>query len=295
MILRNILLCVLVLFAPYCWASLPNEFFVYTPHAGGKDAVCRVIFKLYAEKYLANPVFITKQGASGLIAMEEMLKDKKFSVLCSGNSESMFNNEQYPGHEESHKLLMLVSTTAQVTTGFYTGVNNPANDIRELLKTSKLIKVGYHTNGTKFIAQVAFKDYPIMWVPYKTPGDSLPSLIDGSLDLYTDGGSLDILVKGGKIKSIGHINGADSTSGPDVTKDFPDAAKIKSILAISTSLLNNMKDIEELNQRLKPLIYHPDVVKILSDYAGIPYWLSVKDSNDLIIYMRSKYKLLGNR
>jgi tripartite-type tricarboxylate transporter receptor subunit TctC len=217
------------------YAELPTTIpLYYAQLTGGKINVCRALFDLYDKKYNTSTVFINKPGADGLLAMEEMLKSKDFSLLCSGPSESVFNNIQYPGHEVSHNALTMVSIISVSPFSFITGNNNKYSTLPELLKSRKPITVGYHAQGLKFIAQTAFGDYPVTWVPYKNSSEALASLMDGTLDLYTDGGALEIIAKSGKLKSLGHLNGLDNTSGVNLNKVYPLAAKFPVFIAVTT-------------------------------------------------------------
>jgi hypothetical protein len=214
--------------------------------------------------------------------MEEMLKNKEFSLLCTGLSEVVFNNAQYPGHEESHSSLTMVSTISSSPFSFITGLNSKYNNLPELLKSGKPITVGYHAQGFKFIAEVAFENYPVIWVHYKNSTEALSSIMDGSLDVYTDGGPLELLAKAGKLKSLGYLNGIPDTSGMNLDKLYPLASKFPLIISITTSPNISLSDIKELNKRLNEILITPEMAATLKANTSIPQPNSVKESNELI-------------
>ena len=265
------------------YATLPSTIMVYSSQlAGGKINVCRALFALYSVEYKADTIFIIKPGADGVIAMEEMLKSKDFALLCSGPSESIYNNAQYPGHEASHAELTAVLVVSDSPFSFITGVNNKYSTLPELLKSGKPIMVGYHTQGNKFIAQSVFGDYPVTWVSYKNAIDGIPSLMDGSLDVYTDGGALEVIAKSGKLKSLGHFNGLADTSGINLNKVYPSVAKFSVFTSITISSKYSSADIEELNKRFNRILRSPEMLEALKTNINVPHGGTIKETNDFI-------------
>ena len=288
--LLSIILCLCTISA----YSLPDEFNVYVPNSGVKNTTCRALFDLYAKKYNAYPVYITKEGAGGMLAMLAMLENKKFSISCSGPSETVFNVKLYPGREKEHKELSTITIITTGPTMFYTASNSKYNNIKELIKDRKPITVGHHTVANKMIAQLVFGDYPITWVPFSGPNASIPSLMDGSLDIYVDTGSLEAMVNYGKLKSLGYMNGPNNMNGQNITKDFPVAAAFPSFISVTTSVNNSSEDIEELNQRLVPLINTKEISNVLGTIGWMPSGLSVKASNNMIDHIRKEASRLEN-
>lgn len=270
--------------------ALPDTLTFYSPNpAGTQTAACRTLAKLYDEKYGTTSTMVFKPGVAGVLAMKEMLADKKFSLLCSGISESVINTSVYPGYEEDHKQLTMVTIVATCPLVFVTGASNKATTMAEMFKSGKPITVGYHANILQFVGKTALAGVPIIWVPFKSSTDALPSLMDGTLDLYTDGGGLSGLIASGKLKSLGHINGPATTAGPDVTKQYPTAAKLQIIVAISTSVKNSPADIEEMNKRLAPLTKHPEFIAAMGKLNNTPTHTSVAEANAAIENFRKEF------
>ena len=276
-------------------ATVPTEIIVFSSQvAGGKINVCRALLDHYATEYKTTVVFNMKPGADGMIAMEEMLKSKDFSILCTGPSEVVFNNTQYPGHEASHAALTMISVISVSPFSFITGINNKYSNLPDLLKSGKPITVGYHAQGLKFIAQTVFGDYPVTWVPYKQSTEALSSLVDGTLDVYTDGGALEVMTKGGKLKSLGHLNGLPETSGMNLNKVYPLAAKFPVMVSITTSPNTSIADIEELNKRFNKILSMPSMIEALRININVPHGGTVKESNEFINDFRSAVSKANN-
>lgn len=274
----------------FAHAELPNQFNVYTTSANASSTVCRALFAEYDKVYSANTIIVTKSGATGMLAMIEMTKDKNFSMLCgSGLSESVINTYSYPGNEDAHKLLTMVTIIAESPTVFSTRPDSPYNTLPELMKSGKSITVGYNSAVQKLVGDILFESYPVVWVPYKASTDALSSLLEGTLDLYIDGGGLTPLITANKLKSLGHFNGLDNTPGINLKKEFSEAAKIRAISSVTTSINNNASDIEEMNQRINKLMNNEIVINAIKQVSNLPLKKTVKESNDYIEYFRKEY------
>ena len=281
---------VLSILATIVAAELPAKMTVYSPGTTGPLSICRAIFTEYDKVYNTNSMFVIKPGASGMIAMLEMTKDKNFSILCaSGLSESVANISIFPGHEDAHKLLTMVNIFAESPTVFSTRTNSTYNTLIDLIQSNKQINVGYHSNILKLSAELALSKVQVNWIPFKSSMDAVPSLLDGSVDLYADGGSLTALINSGKLKSLGHLNGIEETPGLDLTKLLTEAAKIHVILAISTSSNNNLDDIDELNKRVNKILIDEKVISTIKQISNKPVIKTVKEANLYVEYFRKEY------
>jgi len=271
-------------------AKLPREFNVYSSQSSGtKDTVCRSILDIYSKKFNAIPVIIVKKGAGGTIAMEEMLKDKKFSVLCSGPSESIYNITVFPGHEKEYKMLTMVIILAIGPTTIYTKTDGKFNSINDLQKKS-FITVGFNAQGPRSIAEIIFQNKDVVWVPFINSVDSLSSLMDGSLDVYIDSGSLEEMARANKIKSLGHFGGTPDLLGSDLGFDFPQAAKLPAFVALTTSINNSLDDIEQLNVELRSIINSAEYAIAIAKIGWVPVSFTVKNSNELAEQFKSLLK-----
>jgi tripartite-type tricarboxylate transporter receptor subunit TctC len=272
--------------------SFPDTFNVYAT-SGVRNITCRALFDLYAQQYNVHPNYIAKDGAGGLIGMLAMINDKTPSVACMGPSETIFNNTQYPGHEKEHEELKTITIAATGSVVFYTSNNSIYSDLKELINSNTRISIGYHTAANKTAAQLALNGREVLWVPFNTPASSISSLMDGSVTVYVETGSLDSIAKSGKIKSLGYIGKNSDMSGPDITKDFPLATAVPVFISVTTNSSTSQKDIEELNMRLQVIIHSKEFRDALSIISWLPAGTSVKETNDIIYRARTETKRLG--
>ena len=276
-------------------AELPKNMKVYTTGSPGPTLICRTLFEEYDKIYNTSTIFVVKPGASGMLAMLQMINDKEFSVTClTGLSESIFNSKEYPGYESEHSKLTMVSTVMMAGVYFVTGNSNRYNNIQELVSanSSKEITIGYPSPAMRFIIDNMFPGKKILLVPFKSSNEAIPSLMDGSLDFYVDPGSLLQLIRAGKLKSIGNLNGIqDSFSGPDMSKVYSKAASIKVFAGVSTSIDNNAADISELNKRLNILLDTEIMKNTVAKINGTILKGSVKQSNELVENIKREYDI----
>lgn len=277
---------VATLFSCFVHAELPKDFKIYTGFASTVP-MCRAIFDEYDKTYGTTSTLFLKTGATGMIAMLEMLKEPEFSLLCgSGVSESVVNTFVYPGHEDAHKQFVVTNVIAKVGVNFITGPNNPHPTLQSLLKSGTVdrpITVGFHSYGVRMGAYAITKDVPILWVQHKSSLDAIVSLREGQLDLYIDGPILFPLVKDGKLKSLGHIYGLPDAPGPDLKLVYRDLTAY-SFITIGTSAANKNSDIEELNKRINKILENPKVKQAIeqSNYIPLMESMSVKQAKDHI-------------
>ena len=289
---KSFLMVMLLSVASAFSATVPKDFTVYSSQiSGDRNVACRMLFKLYAEKYDANPVFNIKQGAGGMLAYDEMVKDKKFSVYCSGFSEVVLNDFLYPGNEVLHSKLKVVTPIIVSGIVFYAPPNSPYNSIQELLKAKKSINVATYGEGQKLVGHLALSG-DVNWIMFKNINDIVPSLLDGSLDLMVGGGSLDHMVKSGKLKSFGHVNGTGALTAKDLSKDFPKSAAVKIFTSVVVSSDEDSALVEELNVRFKTLIADPQFVEACNTMGAQPIWMSVKEANQSVNTAKEEYKKL---
>ena len=282
---------VATLFSCFVHAELPINLKIYNGFAATMP-VCRAIFDEYDKTYGTTSTIFLKPGATGMVAMLEMLKQPEFSLTCgSGVSESIINNFAYPGYEEAHKQFTVVNAITKLGANFITGPNNPHPTLQSLLKSSTVahpITIGFHAYGPRMITYAITKDIPIIWVQYKGAVDAIASLREGQLDLYIESGpTLFPLIKDDKLKSLGHVYGLPDTPGPDLKLVYRDLNIPYLFLTIGTSTANKSSDIEEMNKRINKIIKNIKVKQALeqSNYISIE-GMNVKQVNDQIDMFR---------
>lgn len=272
-------------------AEIPSQLKVYTTGSPGPTVVCRALFAEYDKKYNSTTQFIIKPGVGGTLALAEMIRDKDFAVNCmTGISESVFNSTMYPGFEAEHAALTLAPIILKTGVYYVTGNNNKADTLPQLLASKKDIVVGVPSTSAQFIGGYALGSHNITWVPFKSSTEAISSLMDGSLDVFIDYGSLVPVVKSGKLKGLGYLNGtAGENLGPDLNSTYPAGAKIQVTGAISTSNRNNPADVEEMSKRINSLIDNEAVSSAIKKIGATPVKMTSKESNAYIDFIRKEY------
>jgi tripartite-type tricarboxylate transporter receptor subunit TctC len=145
--------------------------------------------------------------------------------------------------------------------------------------------VGHHTSFGLLMGTKIF-DESTTFVNFKTAVDAIPTLLDGSLDVYIDSGGLTPYIESGILKSLGNLHNAINTPGVNLNKKYPGAALYKTMAAITTSKNNDPKDIEELNQRLRLILTDEKFVNMIKQVSNTPVFKSVKESNEVVEFMK---------
>lgn len=282
--MKKFLTTALLMLSSIVYADVPKEINVYSSAiSGAKTNICRAIFDDYSKIYNTKVTFIIKPGAEGLIATKEMFQDKTFTLLCGGPSETIFNNFVYPGNEDLHSKLKTLTLVSVGPISFTTRVENTSNNLIDLLKVKNSINIGYHSNAMKFIVENSIKTVNINWIPFKAAGDSIPSLLNGDIDFYISSGSLEQLTRAGKLKSLGYVNGPDTTMGDDLTRYFPTMSMMPIFISIGVFDKTDIKIIEELNKRLNPIIFNNKTVNdIYNKTQQMPFAKSYVESNQIV-------------
>ena len=268
--------------------SVPSQITVYSSaNAGARIDTCKTVLDIYESRYNAKIRYEFRPGSDGVIAMEAMLQDPGFSLLCSGPSESIFNKNLYPDRAKSHDQLTMVTMLSVGASSFYTGPRTAETDLVSLLATKRPLKVGTHSSAQKFIGAQVFGDHRITWVNFSKPMDALPSLLDGSIDIYMSSGSYEALVKEGRVKTLGFINGSNQyVQGIDLTSQFPKAARLPLFLALTTNAKQDVKVITELNSRLQSIITDESVRERYAKMSQKPLPTTVDKANNTVSFFR---------
>jgi tripartite-type tricarboxylate transporter receptor subunit TctC len=278
-------------------AEIPKDFKVYTGGAGTAVPFCNKLIDEYNSLYNTNATLVIKPGASTLIAIREMLADKKFSILCfTGLGENVFNPHLFPQYKKEHEGLTSVAATNDSPTLFYTGVNSPYKDLADLVANKKNLTIGSHSAFGRTIGELITKALPdTVHVNYKTAREAIPSLVDGTLDLYIDAGGLVTAADAGIIKSLGHFNASKNAKWPDMSKHFPEAASFKSFTIISTNVTNDKNDILKFNENLKEVMKSEVIIAEITSVFGVPNFKSVEETNKQLDAVKKLYNKQYNK
>ena len=273
---KILIFCILILSSVFANAEIPKKFNVYTSGAGTATRYCLELVNQYNKKYQSQALLVIKPGAGGLLATLAMVNDTNFSFYCfAGNSEMFLNRIQYPAHNKEHDMLTPVNVILESPYIFNTSISSPFNNLTELLDSTKNLTVGYHTTNASIVAKKIFKKDTV-FVNYKSAQDAIPSILQGSLDIYIDGGALSAKNYESMIKSLGHIYGPSTISGVNLTAKFKHMNIAKNWIGFITS--NNNNDIEELSNRLAILVKEDVLTNIIVDINSLPLFLNLQES-----------------
>lgn len=254
-------------------AFLSSQSFAETVYvgqtAGPRMSLCRTLFQAYDSKFDTKTIVVSKPGADGTIAIEKAIEEN--SLICAG-TDSVFS-----GYKMKPVLMYCVFPTS-----FWTSSKNAVDSIEVLIK--KPITIGYHLSNTPAIIAKMYPNAVITFVPFKAPAEAIPSLTEGILDVYVDGGGLITMERAGRLKNIGKFGG--EASGPDLSAKYPEVASIKNFCGVMAP--DSMPDakIKLLNQRLTTIAKSEDFVKYVVSFNQTSYVPSIEEAQTVINYVR---------
>jgi len=283
--------CVFMLASVFANAEIPKKFNVYTSGAGTATRYCLELVNQYNKKNQSQAVLVIKPGAGGLLATLAMVNDTNFSFYCfAGNSEMFFNGIQYPEHEKEHSMLTPVNVILESPYMFNTRISSPFNNLIELLGSGKQLTVGYHTTNARMLANKIFSKDTV-FVNHKSGNEALPSIREGLIDVYIDGGAFSGKSYESMIKSIGYIHGPSTTlAGVNLTAKFKHMNIAKNWIGFITSKNNKASDIEELSKRLAIVVKEDVLTSIILDISSLPLFLNLQESTNFLEIVKSDLK-----
>jgi tripartite-type tricarboxylate transporter receptor subunit TctC len=277
-------------------AQVPNNFSVVVSQAPGGtyDLMCRKLFEIYDKTYNANTVVVNRLGGYGSIAQREVVRNTKFSAGCTAASEFWVNPYLYPMPDADK--IRVVTIIARQTDFFYTGIKNPARSFSELIdnaiKTNKTVTIGgwpAHIAKLEYIMQHHGVKYSV--INYQKLSDMIPSLIDGTLDIGAEGGTLMSFVKEDKIKFIGYINDTDWSKLPakNYLKQYPDLAQWSGSFVMYVSKSTSDDIFNEYTQKITKIIKSDEFVEWTISRELTPVGNSPKQAEDFLEKARLFY------
>ena len=248
--MKKLFLALILLWSSLAFAEIPKDFNVYTSSlSGGKAEVCRQLFSAYTEKYGGTALIQVHAGGEGTLAVNKLLTDTKFSVLCSGFADHIANPILLPKLADASRL-SIVNIFAIAPINYLVSPTSN-NTITTLIGSTKQLSIGYSLGSVRLVTQSVFNS--ILWVPYKKPSDAVPSLLDGSLDMYADSAQLSGVVASGILKNIGCLNCSTLSKYTSLDKVLPNASKILLFTGISVSD-KYLSTSEELHLRINSIL-----------------------------------------
>ena len=257
-------------------AEIPKNFKVYTTGAGVAGPYCRALVEAYNNRYDSAVTISIKPGANGLLAVLDMLNDSNFSFSCMTGAPVVFTIAN-PNHTQVLSMMTPVNLFCDSPLMFSTRLLSPYNNLSELMTAKKTVTVGQHTLIGQFATQKMFNLDAII-VNFKASTDAIPSLVEGALDVYIDGGALSAT---GLTKSLGRIGGASTTPGPNLTNTAL-GKQIPTYGCVNYTHKKNEAHIEELNARLNIIQKDTLLTSMLLKINNEPLFSNVPESKNYV-------------
>lgn len=257
-------------------AEIPNKFKVYTAGAGLAGQYCRALVEAYNKKYDSAATISIKPGANGLLVLLEMVNDPNLSFSCMSSLPVLLAIE-YPNYIQDLNMIAPLNIFCSAPHIFNTKLSSPYNHLSELMAAKKTITVGQHTMIGQIVAQKMF-NLDAITVNFKSATDAIPSLVEGTLDLYIDSGTFSST---GLTKSLGRIGGASTTPGPDLTNTVL-SKQIPSPYCVHHIHKKHEAHFGELNARLNIIQKSNVFTSMLLKVHNEPLYFNVLESKNNI-------------
>jgi tripartite-type tricarboxylate transporter receptor subunit TctC len=242
-------------------AQLPDNFTVVTsqPPGGIIDTTCRKVFEIYNRIHNTNSVTLNKVGGNGAVAEREVVANTKFTVGCASGAEHWASPIMF-SMPDADKVRIVTQIVA-IPDFYYTSTNNSAKTFTDLLENYKQHNTPISIGGfSGHIARMEFvlKKYNVKStaVPYQKMTDMVPSLMDQTLNLSIDGGTLLPLAQENKIKVLGYISRRDlpNIDAKNYYKQYQDLGPMLPTMALYVSKAISDDQFDEFAKRTISII-----------------------------------------
>jgi tripartite-type tricarboxylate transporter receptor subunit TctC len=212
-------------FAQEVYPSRPIHVVIGFAAGSGADILCRFYTNKLSELSGQTVVIENRPGAVGVIAGNVAAKSKPdgYTILWCGNS-IMVGGKYLVKDMPFDPIKEFVSAGAFLETPFViaVGAQSPAKTVAELvtLLKSKTQNRSAYTNPTGQLSTALFKARTGVVsepVSYKTTGDAMPDLVNGTLDYMILDGTFAVgQVKSGRIRALAATSANRISAMPDV-------------------------------------------------------------------------------
>ena len=212
-------------FAQEAYPSRPIHVVIGFAAGSGADLLCRFYTNKLSELSGQTVVIENRPGAVGVIAGNIVAKSKPdgYSILWCGNS-IMVGGKYLVKDMPFDAVKEFISAGAFLETPFViaVGAQSPAKNVAELvtLLKSKTQNRSAYTNPTGQLSTALFKQRTGIVsesVSYKTTGDAIPDLTNGTLDYMILDGTFAVgQVKSGRIRALAATSAGRISALPDV-------------------------------------------------------------------------------
>lgn len=237
--------------------------------AGPRVTACRALFQAYDTTYDTKTTLLVRPGADGTIAIEKAIEEN--SLVCAGTDSVVSGYKMKP-------VLMY----CYFPISFWSSTKNPANNVDVMV--NRPIFIGYHLSTVPAIVKKMYPNANITFVPFKSPSEALPSVVEGTLDLYVDGGGLITMERAGKLKNVGKFGGA--ATGPDLSAKYPEIASVKNFCGVMAPESMPDAKVKLLNQRLSAIAKTEEFSKLVVSFNQTSYVPTLEEAQTVVNYVR---------
>lgn len=253
---------------------------VWLPFTGGNlETICRKVWDTYDNYFGTSTVLQIKQGASGEIAIRDMLDSEMPSKsVCAGSTMVLYNQYTLPDTKtRGHEIEMLAKVAGFPIVWYVPNSTPTVTTLAEyasyLKKLNRPINVGVWQGPNKTVVQHLAKTYNLNFnlVTYKNGPQMYPNLYDGSIDLAFDTGGGISVAESGKFKIVGYTATGKFTRLQGYTnfsQQDKELANIESWFGIAVPA-STPKDVkEQLARRLEFIVRDEKFSKFTDSQLG---------------------------
>ena len=269
-------------FAQQDYPNRPIHVVIGFAAGSGADILCRFFTNKLSELSGQSVVIDNKPGAVGVIAGNVVAKSKSdgYTILWCGNS-IMVGGQYLVKDMPFDAVKEFIPAGAFLETPFViaVGAQSPVKSVSELvalLKSKKQNRSAY-TNPTGQLSTALFKQRTGVEsesVSYKTTGDAIPDLTNGTLDYMILDGTFAVgQVKGGRIRALAATSAGRISALPDVptmqeagVKDFVFSPWWGAYLPAGTP----QPIVDKVSGWMGTMAKAPDSAKFLETMAALP-------------------------
>ncbi len=269
-------------FAQQDYPNRPIHVVIGFAAGSGADILCRFYTNKLAELSGQSVVIENRPGAVGVIAGNVVAKSKPdgYTILWCGNS-IMVGGKYLVKDMPFDPVKEFVSAGAFLETPFViaVGAQSPAKSVSDLvtLLKSKTGNRSAYTNPTGQLSTALFKQRTGVVsesVSYKTTGDAIPDLTNGTLDYMILDGTFAVgQVKSGRIRALAATSAGRISALPDVptmqeagVKDFVFSPWWGAYLPAGTP----QPIVDKVSVWMGTMAKAPDSAKFLETMAALP-------------------------
>lgn len=264
------------------------------PTGSQVDTLCRNVFEVYGRQKNVEINYKPMPGADQIVAHKALITSTEPALLCAGTPIA-FNVVYQKDVSPKLDTLTPVTNVIRVTQFMITGAKSP-DTLDALIQRAKQqnrpLMVGAPFSTTARVLTLGLDQAGVKYetVLYRRWQDTLPSLADGTLDVYIDVGTMIAMPQ---VKVIAHASVRNDVSASEnIVKRWPAVANYLGHVIIFAR--NDGSDVTVLNRDLRRAITSEPLQdfykKIMPHHAVVPStpWQSSETMTRLITFLNAQ-------